>query len=96
MQFLSKLRQTSLIQMLETVIMVRLLCPVVLCEEKIGVFLFEKYLKSTPKITKNPNFSIFQSFYAILVKLWTDFVDWNVLKGQKGQQGNNCLSNSLL
>ena len=55
-------------------------------------FLNEKYIKLKPKMTKNPKFSNFQSFYAIFVKFSTDFVDWNV---EKSQQGTNLLSSSL-
>ena len=57
-----------------------------------GCFLNEKYIKFKPKMTKNPKFSKFQSFYAIFVKFSTDFVDWNV---GKSQQGTNLLSSSL-
>ena len=35
-----------------------------------GCFITEKSLKLTPKMTKVPKFSIFQSFYAFLVKFW--------------------------
>ena len=35
-----------------------------------GCFFTEKSLKLTPKMTKFPKFSIFQSFYAFLVKFW--------------------------
>ena len=56
-------------------------------------FQVEKYLKVAPKKTKNTKFSNFQSFYAVVVKFMTDFVDWNV---RKGQQGKSLLSSSLL
>ena len=45
------------------------------------------------EIDKNPKVSNVQSFYAAFVKFMTDFVDWNV---KKGQQGKNLLSSSLL
>ena len=37
------------------------------------------------EIDKNPKFSNVQSFYAVFVKFMTDFVDWNVKKGQPGK-----------
>ena len=43
-------------------------------------------------MTEIRKFSIFQSFYAILVKFSIDYVDWRV---SMGQQGNNLLSSSL-
>ena len=44
-------------------------------------FQLENYLKLSPKYTKNPKISNFQSFYAVFVKFMMDFVDWNVKKG---------------
>ena len=42
---------------------------------------------------KDPrNFSIFEDFFAFFSKFLTDFVDWNV---EKGQQGKNVFSTSL-
>ena len=38
-------------------------------------------------MTKNPIFFNFRSFYAFFVKVSTDFVDLNVLKGQQGKTG---------
>ena len=48
---------------------------------------------NTENDLKNPKFFNFQNFYAFVVKFSTDFVDWNVLKGQ---QGRKWLSSSLL
>ena len=45
----------------------------------------KKYLKLSPKITKNQKFYIFQNFNAIYVKFLTEFVDWNVEKRQQGK-----------
>ena len=67
----------------------RFCCPAGFSKEPIPVFKL-KCLELTQKKTKNTNFSIFKFAF---VKLSTDFVDWNVLKGQ---QGTNCLSRSLL
>ena len=45
------------------------------------------------EIDKNlRNFSIFKDIFAFFSKFLTDFVDWNV---EKGQQGKNVLSTSL-
>ena len=43
----------------------------------------EKDIKLTQKTIKNRKFSFFQSFYAVVVKFSTDFVDWNIEKGKK-------------
>ena len=43
-------------------------------------------------MTKNTKVSNFLSFYAIFVKLSSDFVVWNV---EKSQQGRSLLSSSL-
>ena len=48
--------------------------------------LSEKGLKLSPKMTKNPKFSIFQSFHAIFVKFSNDFVEWNVENRQPGKR----------
>ena len=50
-----------------------------------GCFFTEKSLKLTPKMTKVPKFSIFQSFYAFLVKFWR-LRGLNVLRGQQGKR----------
>ena len=34
---------------------------------------------------KNTKFSSFESVYAFFVNVLTDFVDWDVLKGQQGK-----------
>ena len=60
-----------------------------------GCFLNEKYIKFKPKMTKNPKFSKFQSFYAIFVKFSTEFVDWNVENAQRDRNGRNSLSSML-
>ena len=44
-----------------------------------------KYLKFTPKMTKTPKFSIFQSFHAFFVKFLKDFVNLKDLKVQQGK-----------
>ena len=51
-----------------------------------------KCLNLTPKLTKIPKFSNFQSFYAIVSQFSIDFVDWNV---ERGHQGKNVLSSRL-
>ena len=51
------------------------------------------YLKLQPKMTKNPKLSNFQSFYAIIVEISSDFVGWNV---EKSEQGTSSLSSVLL
>ena len=56
-------------------------------------FLNEKNLKLKPKMTKNPKFSDFQSFYAIVVEIATDFVDWNV---ENGHQSKSLMCSSIL
>ena len=70
----------------------RMCCPVGFSEEFIAVFLVNVSQTETEndKILK---FSNFQSFYAFFVKVSTDFVNWNVFKGQ---QGKSWLSSSLL
>ena len=55
-------------------------------------FVNEKYLKLGPKMKKNPKFSNFQSFYAIFVKISTDFVDWNF---ENAHQSKNLLYSSV-
>ena len=60
--------------------------------EIIAVFMLKKSQIGT-EIDKNPKFSNVQSFYAVFVKFMTDFVDWNV---KKGQPGKSLLSSSLL
>ena len=46
-----------------------------------------KCLKLTPKMTKIPKFSNFQSLYAFFVRFLTNFVDSNVLMVQQGKFG---------
>ena len=58
--------------MLKTIIKVRICRSTSLLWRDNCSFLFEKYLKLTPKTTKNPKLSIFQSFYAILVGILTE------------------------
>ena len=60
-------------------------CPVGISEEIFAVFEMKKSLKLTPKMTKPPKISIFQSFHAFFAKLLTDFVISKVLKGQQGK-----------
>ena len=55
--------------MLKTINIVQVCCPVGVSEEIMAVS-FEKSLKLTPKMTKVPKFSIFQSLYAFFVKFW--------------------------
>ena len=43
----------------------------------------EKKLKLAPNLTKNPKFSTFQKFHAIIVKISTDFAYWNVRNGHQ-------------
>ena len=54
-------------------------CPVGVSEEFIAVFLMEMSHIDTEN-DKNLTFPIFQ---CIFVPVSTDFVDWNVLKGQQ-------------
>ena len=55
-------------------------------------FLNEKHLKLSPKLTKNPKFFLFQSFYEISGKVSTDSVDWNA---ENVHQDSSLLSGSL-
>ena len=68
-------------------------CPAGFSEEIICCFLNEEYLKLKPKMTNNQKFTNCRSFYAIFVKVSTDFAYWNV---EKNQQGTSLLSSSLL
>ena len=79
--------------MLKMVIKVRICCRVVFFEEIIAVFKLKTSQIGTEIYKKNTKTSNFQCFYAVFVKFMKDFVDWNV---KKGQQGNNLLSSSLL
>ena len=56
--------------MLKTINMVQVCCPVGVSEEIMAVFYLKKSLNLTPKMTKVPKFSVFQSFYAFFVKFW--------------------------
>ena len=77
---------------LKTFNMALIRCPVGFSEEIFVVFQTKENLKLTPKTTKIPKFSIFQTFKSIFVKFLKDFVDWIVLKGQ---QRKNVLSSRL-
>ena len=77
--------------MLKTLNMTLVCSPVGFCEEIIALY-DETILQFAPKMTKIPNVSISQRFYAIFARFWTDLVNWNVLKGQ---QGMNMLSSRL-
>ena len=57
-----------------------------LSEEFVDVSLVKMWLIDT-KVTKITKFANFQIFNAFFVKVLTDFVDWNVLKGQQGKSG---------
>ena len=63
----------------------RICCALAFYEEIIAVFKLKNF-KLKPKMTKNPKFSNFQSFYAVFVKFMTDFFEWNVKKGQQGKK----------
>ena len=76
--------------MLKTLNMTQIRCPVGSSGELMAVF--QKWPKLTRRMTKNRKTSIFQSFYSNFVKFLTDFVDWNIGKGKKG---NNLLSKRL-
>ena len=89
---LSKFRQTSRIEMLKTVNKEQVCCPVGFSEELISVFKLKKKLKLAPNLTKNPKFSNFQKFYAI-VEISTDFSYWNV---ENGHQSKNLFCSSVL
>ena len=71
----------------------RICSPVGFSEELVEVFDFKKDLKLEPRMTKKLKFSSFQSFYAIFVKISTDFVNWTV---ENGHQSINVLSSSVL
>ena len=92
MQMLSKLRQTSRIEMLKTIIKVSICCAVVFIEKIIAVFMLKNFSNWHWNRQKNPKFSNFQYFYAGFVKFMTDFVD---RKGTKGQQGTSLLFSRL-
>ena len=65
---------------------------VVFKEEIIAMFQM-KMSQIDSEIDKNlRNFSIFKDFLHFFSKFLTDFVDWNV---EKGQQGKNVLSTGL-
>ena len=74
MHLLSKFRQTSRIEMLKTVVRVRICCAVMFHEELIAVFKLKK-LELEPNFTKNQYFSNFLKFYAFIVIIATDFAD---------------------
>ena len=58
-------------------------CPVGFSEEVIAVFNWKKSRIDTEN-DKNPKiFQFSQSVYAFFPKFLTDFVDWNVEKGQQ-------------
>ena len=60
-------------------------------EEFVAVFVVKLSHFDTEN-DKEPKIFQYRRFYAFFVKVSTDFVDWNVLKTQ---QGNDCLSNRL-
>ena len=74
MQLLSKFRQTSRIEMLKTVVRVRICCALMFHEELIAVFKMKKTRIGT-EFDKKPNIFNFQKFYAIVVEISTDFAD---------------------
>ena len=84
MEFLSNFRQTSWNGMLKRAHKEKIYCPVGFSESFLQ-FSKRKSLKLAP-MTKNQNFSIFNVFYAISVKIWTDSVVSNV---ENVYQGNN-------
>ena len=71
--------------------MAQIRCPAGFYEEIIAGF-WMKNLKLTPKMTKNQKTPDFYRFYALFVKVLTDFVNCNV---ETGQQGKNGLSSRL-
>ena len=60
--------------------------------EEFIAFLERKYFKLTPKFTKIPKVSNFKDFLQFFRRFSTDFVGWNV---EKGQQKTNVLSSRL-
>ena len=60
--------------MLKTFKKARTRCPIVFYEEIIAVFSNEQDLKMTPKMTKKPKFSSFQSFSAISVTISSPWI----------------------
>ena len=80
MQFLSNFRQTSWIGMLKTHNKAQNGCPLGFFGKITAVYQIDT---ENDKIS---NFFVFHSFYAILVKFLTNFVDWNVEKCQQGKK----------
>ena len=66
-------------------------CPVGFSEE-IGAVLKCKNLKLTTKVTKIRKFPFFKTLTHFFPKNLTDFVNWNI---EKGQQGKSVLSSML-
>ena len=77
MQFLSNFRQTSWIGMLKTHNKAQNGCPLGFFGKITAVY------QINTENDKISNFFVFHSFYAILVKFLTNFVDWNVEKVSK-------------
>ena len=70
--------------MLEMLNMTLIRCPVGFSEEIIAVFHMKKSQIDTEN-DKIPKIFNFQKVYAFSPKFSTDFVDWNVKKGQQGK-----------
>ena len=92
MQFLSQFRQTSRIEILKTFTKVATRSSVVFKDEIKSVFLIEKSLNLTPKLTKPPKIFKFQKFYAVFSEFSTNAGDWNI---GSSSQGVNWISSML-
>ena len=79
--FFSNFWQTLWIGTLEKVNNVEMCYPVGYFEEFIAVFLVKMSLIKTKNDEKQKLFPILNVFFAFSVKISTDFVDWNVLRG---------------
>ena len=79
--FFSNFWQTLWIGTLEKVNNVEMCYPVGYSEEFIAVFLVKMSLIKTKNDEKQKLFPILNVFFAFSVKISTDFVDWNVLRG---------------
>ena len=97
MQFLSNIRQTSLIGMLKRVKKETICCPVGVSGEFFPFFELKKGLKLAPKMTKNKKFSIFK-VVQLLSTFWQ--TSWSFLKQGNivnlfVKQGNKLFSSRL-
>ena len=89
--FFPNFRRTLWIGTLKRVNKEKMCCPVGFFEEFTAVF-FVKMSRIDAENYKKPKIFQFAMFLCFFVYVSTDFVDWDVLKGQQGKSG---VSNSL-